>query len=425
VRRSGTFAVLRHRAFRLMLVGGVVSQLGTWAQYVGVGWVARDLSSSTAVVTLAFASQFLPSLLLSPVAGVVADRFDRRAVVLLGNLAMAVPPLAIGVLAQTGHLTVPALIGLVFAGGIALACSQPAGMALTPTLVPPAEIPQAIAANSGFVNLTRVVGPGLGGLVIGTWGVAWGFYLNAVSFAAVVVACLMIDRAPPPAASGEEPFAERFRAGLRYARASPTVSRLLLVALVAAFFTMHAALMPVVARDVLGGDVTTYAQLAAAPGVGAVVGAFVAGRVVGDRLRRRAVVGGTAVLGAVLLVLAVSRSVPLSVGIMTFYGFGYFLQNNVVAAMMTEVTADEFRGRVMGLYGTVMLGMVPVGALGGGALAGLLGVPWTIGLNGAAVLLFTAWFVLAGQARVLTNRPVGERPAEATAAPGAWSDSPR
>lgn len=401
--RPGTFAVLRHRDFRLMLLGAVVSQLGTWAQYVGVGWAARDLSDSTVVVTLAFAAPFVPTLLLSPVAGVVADRYDRRRLVLFGNLAMAVPPAAIGILAHTDRLTVPALIGLVFVGGVAFAVTQPAQMALTPALVPPTELQQAIATNSGFVNLTRIVGPGLGGLLISAWGLAWSFYANALSFVAVVVACALITRSIRPPAGQVEPFLERFRAGLRYARANPTVSRLLLVALVAGFFTMHAALMPVIARDVLDGDVNTYAVLAAAPGIGAVAGAFFAGRLVGDRLRRRAIVLGTGVIGAVLVALALSRLVPLSAAVLTMYGFGYFLQNAVVASMITEASVDAFRGRVLGLYGTVMIGMIPLGALAGGGLSAVLGVPLTVGLNGAALLAFTAWFVLTAQTRHLTS----------------------
>ncbi len=383
--------VLRHRDFRLITIGNVISQMGTWAQYVGTGWAASQLSDSKLVITGAFASQFVPSLVLSPVAGVVADRVDRKRLVIAGNIAMAIPPLVIGLLLAADRLESWSLIALVGAGGVGLALSQPAAMAIAPDLVPTGELGAAVATSSALSNLTRVVGPGIGGLAVRAWGVEASFYLNAASFLAVIIAALMIRWQARPRSTDGEPFVARFRHGLAYARANRAVGRIFQVTFFMGLCTMHAPLMPLIARDVLDGDVGTYSQLATAPGIGAVLGALAGGRYVTARARRRGVAGAVALVGVVLAVVATSRAIPLTFAALMLYGLGFFLQNSVCTTMLMETTADAFRGRVMGLFGTVQIGMIPVGALAGGALASGIGVPVTVGLNAAVLLTFVSW----------------------------------
>ncbi len=386
--------VWRVRDFRLLLIGNVVSQLGTWTQYVGVGWAASGLTESEFVVAATFASQFFPSLVLSPFAGVVADRFDRRRLVIAGNIAMALPPLAIGLLISTDQLTIGRLIALVSAGGVALALSQPASSALVPNLVTPVQIPSAVAANTGSSNLMRILGPGVGGFVIRTWGTDWSFYLNAASFAAVVTACLMIRTPTEVQSSGPEPFGTRLRAGFAYARSNRIIMQLLLVTLVTGTLTMHAPLMPVIARDLLDGDVGTYAQLSTTPGIGAVIASLVAPRFMSHESRTSAIAASVLAIGVAVSIVAVSRSLPLSLLALALYGFGFFVQFTLAATMIIDESADEFRGRVIGLAGTLSVGTIPVGALTGGALAAVIGVPWTVGLCGAGLLTFGARLVL-------------------------------
>jgi MFS family permease len=172
--RERTLRVLKHRDFRLIALGNMVSQLGFWAQYVAVGLAARSLTDSSFLVASAFSAQFWPSLLFSPVAGVLADRYDRRRLVMFGNLAMVVPPLLLGLLAARGDLTIVTLIVLVFLGGAGLAFAQPATVAFIPALVPPEDLHAAIALNSGLTSSTRVVGPAIAGAIISAWGVAGG-----------------------------------------------------------------------------------------------------------------------------------------------------------------------------------------------------------------------------------------------------------
>jgi MFS family permease len=187
-----SLVVLRHRDFALVQLGNGISQLGTWGQYVALGWGIRQLSSWPFAVALSLVAQFLPSLLLAPFGGGIADRLDRRTVVVVGNALAAIPALALGLLVLSGDQTIPLILGLAAVGGIATALTQPAMSAVVAQIVPPDVLPEAVAGTSVVQNLTRIAGPALGGIVISTWGLQWAFYANALSFLAVVVAWLFV-----------------------------------------------------------------------------------------------------------------------------------------------------------------------------------------------------------------------------------------
>lgn len=392
-----SFRVLRHRQLALVVLGNLVSQLGFWSQYVGVGWAVNSLTDSSVALGAAFAAPWVPGLLLSPVAGVLADRYDRRRMVIAGNVAMALPPFLIGLLLQQDVATVPSLVVLVFLGGVAQALTQPATGALVPELVPGEEVQQAIALNSGVMNGSRIIGPGIGGFAIRAWGIEWAFHLNAVSFFAVVVAWLFVTVPPVVRVPDLEPFLDRLRAGATYARGHPSVGRLLLLVGVAGFFVMQGALMPVFASDVLDGDAGTYAALSAAPGIGALIGAFLAGELAGPAARRRALAVAAPAMGACLVAFAVSRAVMLSVVLLAGFGVAFFMVNTIATTIVTTEAAPEFRGRVLGLLGTANIGLVPINAVVAGLLASAVGAVWTVAAAGSGLVAFTLWFVLSGQ----------------------------
>ena len=296
----------RHRDFRLLVGGNAVSQLGFWAQYVAVGWVASSLTSSKFLIALSFSAQFWPSLVLSPVAGALADRYDRRKLVLFGNLAMVFPPIVIGLLIQVHTISVLSLILLVMLGGAGQAFTQPATVALVPALVPEEEVHSAIALNAGLTSSTRVVGPSLAGLVIAAWGVAWGFHINGVSFLAVTFACMFIRVRRSPKRLEARSMRTDLKTGVAYARAHPIVGRLIVLVAIESFFFMHAALLPVIARQVLHGGVSTYGLLSSAPGVGFVGGAIVAASLRTPRQRRVTLVAGSLVIAVSFIALAPS-----------------------------------------------------------------------------------------------------------------------
>jgi predicted MFS family arabinose efflux permease len=393
--------VLRGRDFALVQLGNGVSQIGTWMQYVALAWGIHQLTPWPFAVSLSLVAQFAPSLLLSPVAGSAADRFDRRTVVIVGNLVMMAPPIAIGVLVSHHAQTIPLLLGFAALGGTAQAMTQPAMTSIVPYLVPEAEVPQAIASVSVVQNVTRIVGPSIGAFAISRWGLASAFYLNGVSFLAVVLAWTWVR----PVGSGipreRTTFAVQTREGLSFARSNPQVMQLLMLAVVMSAVVFQSALLPVIASDVLHSGASGFGLLQSAGGPGAILGAVLAGEIITDRRRRLALVGGSLIMGLGYVLVALSRSLWLTAGGVAVFGFSFFLINAVGQTVLLTATPDRYRGRVMGLFAMVTVGGIPIAALLGGALGSWIGPTQAVGVAAIIVLAYTGWFLISGAFRVI------------------------
>jgi predicted MFS family arabinose efflux permease len=385
--------VLRHRDFALVQTGNSISQLGTWMQYVALGWGIRELSAWPFAVALSLVAQFGPSLLLSPYAGSVADRFDRRRVVMLGNLLMVIPPVVIGVLVTLGIQTIASILALAALGGIAQAMTQPAMIAIVPRIVPGDEITQAIASASVLQSLTRILGPTLGAVAISTLGLDWAFYLNGVSFLAVVAAWAFVHPPPEIRTPSDQSYSKQIWEGVAYARRHVQMVQLLIYAAVMSLVVYHSALLPIIATNVLHSGASGYGLLQSASGVGAILGALIAGEIITDARRRVALVGGVFVTGSAYAIVAVSRSLMLSLFGLALFGFAFFMANAVSQSVLLTVTSDEYRGRIMGLYSTVVAGGVPIAALIGGTIGSLLGVTQAVGIAALVLFAYGSWFV--------------------------------
>ncbi len=403
---TGPLRVLAHRDFRLIAIGNMVSQLGFWGQYVAVGWAARTLTESDFLVTVAFAAQWFPALLLSPIAGVFADRYDRRRLVLWGNIAMIAPPAMLGVLIQTDRITLFWLVALVLVGGAGQAFTQPAAAAYVPALVPVDDLHAAIALNAGMTNSTRVLGPALGGSLIAAWGVAWGFHVNAISFLAVAAACGLVRIRPSRPPHTGVGMLHDLRLGIAYTRANRAVARLMLLIAVSAFWMMHSALMPIFTRDVLDGDVSTYGLLSAAPGVGFVGAAVLTTMLHTERQRQTALVICSFGLGGAILLFALSRYVPLSLAALGVFGMCYMTIFTIVNSMLVAASHDEYRGRVMGVFAMCSVGAIPINSLLAGGLVSLLGAANTVLMCGVALTVFNIAFYASGSLAIIRGQPV-------------------
>jgi MFS family permease len=359
---------------------------------VGIGWAARSLTDSPQAITLAFAAQFLPNLLFAPFGGLLADRFDRRRLTMIGNVVMAVPSAAIGLLISTDRLTLTWLIAMAFAGGVASSFTMPAGQALVPHLVPDDEVQQAVALTSALQNGSRLVGSAMAGVIISTLGTAMAFYWNAISFLAVVWAWMLVKLVAVPMARAAESFFSRLSGGLRYARRVPTVRHLLILNIVMAILIMQAPLLPVLVKDVLHADVSTYAMLQMGTGVGAVIGALVAGQWTTDDRRRRIISIGMLVNAAAVIGIAFSRWVPASVALQAVFGVGFFTTSTITQSMIMVSTEDAYRGRVMALHSMALAGMLPFNAVLAGFLASHFGTVTTIGGAGLLLVAYALWF---------------------------------
>lgn len=397
LRRNNPFRVLgQHRNFRIFWVGQTLSLVGSWMQTMAQGWLALELTNNAFLVALVGAVGALPVLVLSLPAGVVADRTDKLRLVQAMQALMLCEAAALWLMTLTGHITIGWLLALAALNGLFGAFEIPARQAMMIELVGREDLAGAIALNSSGFNLARIVGPAVGALVIASAGLAWCFALNAVSYLAVLVGLLMI-RIP------RQRFARRGLSataaivqGLRYMATTRQVRVLMLLVTVFSVFGIpYLALMPVVARDVLGTGATGYGSLLTAVGIGGLAGAlFLAA--VGERVRRgRMLLWSSIAFGALLVAFALTRSIRIAWPMLLVIGCMMILNSALANGLLQSLVPDEFRGRLMAAYSLVVVGLSQVvGNFVAGAIARAASPEWAIG-GGAVVLVAFSWWAFA------------------------------
>ena len=368
-RRYGLGA-LAHRNFRLFFFGQTVSLTGTWMQSVAQGWLVLTLTDSPFYVGLVSALGSLGVLLFTLYAGVVADRSDKRRTVIVTQALLMLQAFALAALAWTGAVTVAHVMALALLLGVVSAFDIPTRQAFIVEMVGKDDLMNAIALNTSVFNATRVIGPVVAGLLIGPFGVAACFFLNGVSYLAVIASLLAL-RLPPyvPRASAETVW-QGFREIVAFIRSDARVSTLIaLTALLSIFGFPFLALMPVFARDILHSDARGYGVLLAAVGAGAVLGAL-AVAVYSRRIPkgRFMLIGGTS-FGTLVALFALSRWFALSLVLLALTGCAMIVNNALTNTMLQTLVPDALRGRVMGFYSFMFVGMSPLGAFQAGAFA--------------------------------------------------------
>lgn len=384
---------LRHRNLRLFFAGQGLSLVGTFMQQVAMSWLVYRLTGSAFVLgVVGFASQF-PAFFMAPVAGALADRWSRYRMVVGAQILSAVQAVILAVLVVTGAVEVWHLVALAGLLGLVNGVDIPARQAFLVRLVgSPDDLPNAIALNSSMFNAARLVGPGVGGILIGLWGEGVVFMLNAGSYVFVLAALAALR---VPAGRGERAgnVFRNVREGLRYAFAFPPIRALiLLLAGVSLVGIPYLVLLPIFARDVLGGDAGTLGLLTSAAGGGALIGAlWLASRSTVRGLGRLTALY-TAVFGAGVVAFAFSGNVWLSVALLVATGFAIMVVSASVNTILQTLVSEEMRGRVMSLYTMAFVGMTPLGSLAGGAIAAELGAPLTVAAGGLGCLVLAVWF---------------------------------
>jgi MFS family permease len=371
--RFETFAALRHRNFRLFFSGQLISLIGTWMQAMALSWLVLVLTDSAFYLGLVGALQTLPILLFSFFAGVVADRTNKYRLLFLTQGTAMVLAFILGVLVAGEVLKLWLLCLLVFLVGSAFAFDIPVRQAFIVELVGKADLPNAIALNSSLFNATRVAGPAVAGVLIAEVGMANCFFLNAASFLAVLLALTRIQLPPAPQAP-PLPFRQAWRELLDYLLARPELKVVLGLMTVSSLFAMpYYVLLPLFARDTLGVGVQGFGLLMAASGLGA----FLGGLTLARRLRRRpplpSFLGGLALFLLGLLGLSFCRNFPLALGAIFLAGFGMVTHLSTGNSLLQLNVPDDLRGRLMSLFGLIIVGFSPVGSLFLGTLADFVG----------------------------------------------------
>jgi MFS family permease len=392
--RLNPFRVLvTHRNFRLFWFGQTLSLVGSWMQSMALGWLALELSDSALVVGIVVASGSIPILFFSLHAGVLVDRQNKLRLVTVCQALLLVQAVALWWLTWSGYVSVERLVALAAVHGIIASVEIPARQALMIDLVGRDDLRDAIALNSSGFNLARIIGPGVGALIVARFGIAWCFGVNALSYLTVLAGLALVRLPPwhPPRMPGT-PLRD-IREGLTYALGERRVRGLLeLVTVFAVLGIPYLALMPVLARERLGLDASGYGLMLSVVGIGGLTGAL-ALAAAGLRLRRGPlVIRSSMTYAALLAILSLVRAPALALPILFATGFLMIVNNATANGLLQTIVPDEFRGRLMSIYSLIVIGLPQVlGALAGGTVAGWLGVHWAIGGAAVAMLAFGIW----------------------------------
>lgn len=392
--RFNPFRVLvTHRNFRSFWIGQTLSLVGSWMQSMAIGWFALELSNSAFIVGVVVASGSLPILAFSLHAGVLVDRSDKLRLVTIAQSLLLIEAVVLWWLTWTGHVNVGALIALSLFGGAVASVEIPARQALMIDLVGRDDLRDAIALNSSGFNLARIVGPAVGAVIIANFGMAWCFAANAISYLTVLIGLSRVRL--PPWQEPRMPGAplQQIREGLTYAlRHRPVRAILELVTVFSVLGIPYIALMPVLARDRLGLGAGGYGVMLSILGIGGLTGAL-ALAAAGLHIRRGPLVVRTATTYATLLIiLSFVRQPMIAYPLLLATGFLMIVNNAMANGMLQTMVPDEYRGRLMSIYSMIVVGLPQVlGAFSAGAVAGLIGVQWAIGIAALAMLVFAWW----------------------------------
>jgi MFS family permease len=381
----GAFASLAVPNFRLYLGGQSVSLPGTWMQVVAQSWLVLQLSGSGVVLGLVAAAQFLPVLLFGPYGGLLADRADKRRLLLGTQTALGLLALVLGILTVTHVVQLWMVFVLAVALGAVNSVDQPTRQTFVPEMVGRDRVQNAVSLNSVLTNASRAVGPAVGGVVIAAAGLGVCFLVNAASFAAVLVALSRIrtgELHPAPPAGRER---GQLRQGLRYVRAAPgLLAPLLMMALAGTLAYEFQVSLPLLARVSLHGGASTYGFLTAAMGIGAVAGGLIVAALARSGLLPCTV--AAAGFGIAILAAALVPSLPGELAAMVVVGFfstGFMATGNTTLQL---TATPQFRGRVMALWSVTFSGSTPIGGPVVGAVADGLGPRYGLGLGAIACL---------------------------------------
>lgn len=407
---KSTFRALQYRNYRLFFVGQGTSLIGTWMQRVATAWLVYRLTNSAVMLGIVgFVSQ-IPSFLLSPLGGVLADRWNKRNILLVTQALAMVQAAVLAVLVVTGAITVPWIIVLNACLGIINAFDVTARQSFVVEMIEKKEdLGNAIALNSSMVNGARLVGPSITGILIASAGEGVCFFVNAASYAMIIVALLAMNIAPRKREPANPRIIHDFSEGFAYIYKSvPMRSTILLLALVSLLGMSYQVLMPVFAKAVLGGGPHTLGFLFGATGMGALIGAMYLASRKNSYDVWKLIPFAAGLFGVGLIAVSFSKSFWLSMLALLVVGCGMMVQIASSNTLLQVLADDRKRGRVMAFYAMAFLGMAPFGNLFAGVLAGAIGAPNAF-LAGGTLCILGAFIFSGGIRQAGYSMPAPER----------------
>jgi MFS family permease len=387
-------AAFHYRDFRVLWFGAFTSTVGNWMQQVAQSWLVFELTQSSFFLGLDYFLGQLPILLFTLIGGVVADRYDRRHLLLGSQLVQMTTAFTLATVIYLGLVRVQYILALSFVTGLGQAFGGPAYQALIPSLVQKKDLPNAIALNSIQFNLARVFGPLLAGWTLARWGGAACFGLNGLSFLVVIVALLSmsIKHVKP---THQKPMMDELKGGLRYAKGEPAIVALTVLAALTTFLGLPLlTFLPVFARDVFHGDINRFSHMMAFSGAGAVCGALIVAWLGRFRHMGLTVLVTQAMFGGLVVAFAMSRIVWLSDLLLFFSGAALLMTFSMTSSLVQLIVPDNLRGRVMSIYMVAFRGGMPLGSLAAGYAASRTSAPFVLALNGCLLLIVAVYFLI-------------------------------
>jgi predicted MFS family arabinose efflux permease len=388
------FKAFQYRDFRLMWFGACTSSIGTWMQIVAQGWLIYRLSHSAFLLAL---DQFLggiPIFLFSLIGGVIADRVERRKILLGSQYVQMASAGLLTILVATGHVHVWHILCLSFVSGFAQAFGGPAYQALIPTLVEKDDMPNAIALNSIQFNIAVMVGPALAGQALARLGEKWCFGLNAFSFLAPIISLSLIRARFLPLKT-KETMLTSLKQGIRFARQQTSMEALIILAFCMTALSMPMrTYFPVFVKDIFHRGPETYGNLLALMGLGSIVGSLTIAGVGNVQRKGRVALGALICLGAGIAGFALSKSLPLSQVLLVLVGASMMAVFATVNSLVQLITTNEMRGRVMSVYNFAFRGGMPMGNLLSGWLVPVFTATVVLSVNGFLLIVLALYFLL-------------------------------
>jgi len=409
---STRFRAMQHRNFQLFIAGQLISLIGTWMQTTAQLWLVYKLTGSAALLgVFGFASQ-VPMLFLSSIGGYVGDRYDRQRSVIVTQTCSMILAFALAALTLTHLIRDWEVIVIAFLVGIVNAFDVPIRQAFFVQMVGKEDLPNAIALNSSIFNGARVVGPAIAGFAIAWVGEGWCFFLNGLSFVAVIVALLMMRIERKEIKASKDSPLRSFVQGFHFAMSDvPVRSALLLLSILSLFGLQYSVFLPIYANDILKGGARTLGLLMSAAGVGAVLGALQFAARTHYRGLARWIAATSTTCAVCLIIFSQARVFWLCTTVLFVVGFAATSQMAATNTLIQSRVPDELRSRVMAVYATMFMGVQPIGALIAGGVAKRIGAPHTLTIFGSLVLLGSLFFIF------LVVMRLQQRPGASTAAP--------
>lgn len=388
------FKAFEYRDFRLLWFGACTSSVGTWMQAVAQNWLVLELTNSPFLLGLdSFLGQ-IPIFLFSLIGGVVADRADRRKLLVGSQLVQMSCAFLLAAMFALSTVQVWHILSLSFVVGLAQAFGGPAYQALIPTLVAPKDLANAIALNSIQFNLARVIGPMLGGIALTSVGPAWCFSFNGLSFVAVIISLLLLP-VRPLAAKTTASVLTSMKEGLRFIDRQEGMSPLIVIAFLMTMLGVPLMVfLPVVVRDVFHMGPKIFTLMLCISGAGAVVGALTVAAFGHIHNKGQVALLTLIALGAVMAAFGLSRSLELSCTLLFVASAALIAVFAMISSLVQLIAPDEMRGRVMSVYNVAFRGGMPIGSLISGQLIGSSSVGAVLALNGVGLAILGFYFLL-------------------------------